>query len=385
MRVGGEAHPSGVDRLEARHHAQQGALAGPVPADDPDPLTGTDAGGHGGQERTVPVGLADGLEVDEVADGRHRAIVSGARCRESGAIVCAHGAPCSAMEVPMRLSLGSRARAGDTSASALPPTVPSLGNGLDRPDPSGGLPRAAGVAARRRSSARQPGLLRRLGRHPHPRRHAALRPAGAGRPRQHDPAHPRRRLPQRGRRVRSRSPHALDSARDTFRIVEIGAGWAPWSVAGIVQARRRGLRASGIAVEADETRSSWAMQHAADNDVRAELIEGSAERDRAQARRSRRARSSCGWCAAAGWHTSPRRCSSPTSTPADMGGAVWTLPGTDVDYRGAHLHPSRRACRRRRGTAGRARRSPTCCTSTSRAWSSISCCRRATRSSGRSA
>lgn len=128
---------------------------------------------------------------------------------------------------------------------------------------------------------------------------------------------------------------ALNSARDTFRIVEIGAGWAPWAVAGIVQARRRGLRASGIAVEADETRSAWAMQHAADNDVRAVLVAGTVADIVAQLAEPagdvelRVVRG-------AGWHTSTML-QFPELDAGDMGGAVWTLPGTDVDYRGAHL------------------------------------------------
>jgi hypothetical protein len=128
---------------------------------------------------------------------------------------------------------------------------------------------------------------------------------------------------------------ALASATGTFRIVEIGAGWAPWAVAGIVQARRRGLRATGIAVEADDARSRWAVQHAADNDVTVELIEGTPEdisrrllepADGVELRVIR----------AAGWHTTTTL-QFPTLDEGDMGGAVWTLPGTDVDYRGAHL------------------------------------------------
>jgi hypothetical protein len=128
---------------------------------------------------------------------------------------------------------------------------------------------------------------------------------------------------------------ALNSARDTFRIVEIGAGWAPWAVAGVVHARRRGLDAFAIAVEADETRSSWAMQHALDNDVHAELIEGSPDEITAllaepagdiELRVVR----------GAGWHTSTIL-HFPELDAGDMGGAVWTLQGTDVDYRGAHL------------------------------------------------
>ena len=128
---------------------------------------------------------------------------------------------------------------------------------------------------------------------------------------------------------------ALATARDTFRIVEIGAGWAPWSVSGIVQARRRGLRAAGIAVEADEARSAWALQHAADNDVTAELIEGSPGEIVSRLAEP--------WgdvelrvVRAAGWHETTTM-QFPDLDPGDMGGAVWTLPGTDVDYRGAHL------------------------------------------------
>ena len=128
---------------------------------------------------------------------------------------------------------------------------------------------------------------------------------------------------------------ALNTARDTFRIVEIGAGWAPWSVAGVVQARRRGLRPQAIAVEADTARSTWALQHAADNDVSAELVEGSPTEIEA------RLTEPFGdvellVVRAAGWHTS-MTLQFPDLDIEDMGGAVWTLPGTDVDYRGAHL------------------------------------------------
>jgi hypothetical protein len=128
---------------------------------------------------------------------------------------------------------------------------------------------------------------------------------------------------------------ALATARDTFRIVEIGAGWAPWAVAGIVLARRRGLAASAIAVEADQARSAWAMQHALDNDVRAELIEGTAEEIAA------RLAAPAGdvelrVVRGAGWHETTTL-QFPNLDEGDMGGAVWTLPGTDVDYRGAHL------------------------------------------------
>jgi hypothetical protein len=39
---------------------------------------------------------------------------------------------------------------------------------------------------------------------------------------------------------------------------------------------------------------------------------------------------------AAGWHTQTVL-QFPDLDTGDMGGAVWTLPGTEVDYRGAHL------------------------------------------------
>ncbi len=128
---------------------------------------------------------------------------------------------------------------------------------------------------------------------------------------------------------------ALNSAHDTFRIVEIGAGWAPWAVAGIVQARRRGLRATGIAVEADATRSQWAMQHAADNDVRAEFITGTPDEIAGRMREPAEG-IELRVIQAAGWHTTTTL-QFPVLDEGDMGGAVWTLPGTDVDYRGAHL------------------------------------------------
>lgn len=128
---------------------------------------------------------------------------------------------------------------------------------------------------------------------------------------------------------------ALTTAADTFRIVEVGAGWAPWSVAGVVQARRRGLVAQGIAVEADDVRAGWAMQHAADNGVAAQLIDGTPAEIADQVLSP--------WegvelrvVKAAGWHERTVL-QFPDLDEADMGGAVWTLPGSDVDYRGAHL------------------------------------------------
>ncbi|MDI1291059.1 MAG: hypothetical protein PSX37_14045 [bacterium] len=128
---------------------------------------------------------------------------------------------------------------------------------------------------------------------------------------------------------------ALSTASDTFRIVEVGAGWAPWVVAGVVVARRMGLRPCGIAVEADLRRSEWALQHALDNNVRAELVTGTPE-EIAAALAAPAGDIEMRVVRAAGWH-STTVLQFPDIDEQDMGAAVWTLPGTDVDYRGAHL------------------------------------------------
>lgn len=128
---------------------------------------------------------------------------------------------------------------------------------------------------------------------------------------------------------------AVERAQRTFRIVEIGAGWAPWAVSGIVYARRRGLLATGIAVEADVTRAGWAMQHAADNGVSARLISGSPGEIAAAVSKAQ-GETELLVVEAAGWHTTTTL-QFPDIDDSDMGAAVWTLPGTDVDYRGAHL------------------------------------------------
>jgi hypothetical protein len=128
---------------------------------------------------------------------------------------------------------------------------------------------------------------------------------------------------------------ALRTATDTFRIVEIGAGWAPWSVSGIVYGRRRGFHSTAVAVEADPTRAGWAVQHARDNDVSVELIEGTAQ-DIGARLLSGHGDAELLVVLAAGWHTTTTL-QFPEIDESDMGAAVWTLPGTDVDYRGAHL------------------------------------------------
>ena len=129
-----------------------------------------------------------------------------------------------------------------------------------------------------------------------------------------------------------------------LRIVEIGAGWAPWAIGGLVQARRRGQPGIAVAVEADPRRCAWAMQHARDNHVEAVHVSG---RPRKLARLVADALSTFSGHAAeptqllivvqaAGWHETTT-VEFPETDIEDMGTAVWTLPGTDVDYRGAHL------------------------------------------------
>lgn len=125
-----------------------------------------------------------------------------------------------------------------------------------------------------------------------------------------------------------------------FRIIEVGAGWAPWAVAGLVAARNRELPAIGIAVEADPRKCEWAHQHARDNNVTVTQVSG---KPRHLATRLREAVAQ--WrggdqllivIEAAAWHETTT-VEFPDAPIEDMGTAVWTMPGTDVDYRGAHL------------------------------------------------
>jgi hypothetical protein len=127
---------------------------------------------------------------------------------------------------------------------------------------------------------------------------------------------------------------AISTATGTFRIIEVGAGWAPWVVAGVHLAKKRGLEAFGIAVEADATKCSWAMQHAIDNGVTPQFITGSPNEIAQQISEPHEADLLV--VNAAGWHTTTTL-QFPEIPDEDMGGAIWTLPGTDVDYRGAHL------------------------------------------------
>jgi len=132
--------------------------------------------------------------------------------------------------------------------------------------------------------------------------------------------------------------YALSNAQETFRIVEVGAGWAPWAVAGVVAARSHGLQARGCAVEADPTKVQWALTHAADNGCSTRLVAGTVTEilDHLRHIAAHGADEDVIVVNAACWHESgPLHF--PDIDAEDMGGAVWTLEGTDVDYRGAHV------------------------------------------------
>lgn len=62
---------------------------------------------------------------------------------------------------------------------------------------------------------------------------------------------------------------AVDRCGDTFRMAELGAGWAPWLVRAALAARQRPGVANVelVAVEADEVHFEWVKQHFATNGV----------------------------------------------------------------------------------------------------------------------
>lgn len=62
---------------------------------------------------------------------------------------------------------------------------------------------------------------------------------------------------------------AVDRCGDTFRMAELGAGWAPWLVRGALAARQRPAikHIELVAVEADEVHFDWVQQHFATNSV----------------------------------------------------------------------------------------------------------------------
>jgi len=126
---------------------------------------------------------------------------------------------------------------------------------------------------------------------------------------------------------------SLTSQTETYRVVELGSGHAPWAVMGIVCARRLGKIASGIAVEADARRASWAVQHAQDNGVSAELVAGTPDEIATRLN----APTACELLVvqAAIW-TARQFVRFPVLDRDDMGGAANAEVQPEMDYRGAH-------------------------------------------------
>lgn len=123
--------------------------------------------------------------------------------------------------------------------------------------------------------------------------------------------------------------------RPHYRIVEVGAGWAPWAVAGLVVAKRMDKYGHGIAVEVDERHAQWAMQHAEDNGIKAQFITGTAEQIRAQVL-DHQAFEGLLVVHAACWQ-SDTTLRFPDIDAGDMGAAVTADPSATMDFRGAHF------------------------------------------------
>ncbi len=126
---------------------------------------------------------------------------------------------------------------------------------------------------------------------------------------------------------------ALGRAIETLCIVEVGAGWAPWVVAGLTVAKRKGLHGRGVAIEADLEHARWAMTHAQDNGIDAELITGTPTQIIDALRAST---TEMQVIHAAGWIENTYL-SFPEDAGEDMGVAICTMGDTGTDYRGAHL------------------------------------------------
>lgn len=123
---------------------------------------------------------------------------------------------------------------------------------------------------------------------------------------------------------------SLVSDRSDYRIVEVGAGWAPWAVMGSVLAQRLGKQSVAIAVEADALRASWAMQHAEDNGLTARLASPSKIAAELHDPVDLLVVPAAAWFE----HATLRF---PVLDEADMGGAATAATDPGMDYRGAHL------------------------------------------------
>ena len=124
---------------------------------------------------------------------------------------------------------------------------------------------------------------------------------------------------------------SLHNERDSYRVVEVGAGWAPWVVMGVALAQRNGKKAVGIAVEADEMRAGWAMQHCQDNGIEVRRVTGTSAQIREQLQENT---GHVTVVQAACWYEETVL-KFPKLTDDDMGGAVSTDENAHMDYRGA--------------------------------------------------
>jgi FkbM family methyltransferase len=126
---------------------------------------------------------------------------------------------------------------------------------------------------------------------------------------------------------------SLMNSKDTFTVVELGAGWSPWVTSGLAIAKRMGKKVRGVSVEADATRCKWSMSHLKDNGFETQLISGSPSEIQAQLMQS--------WPDAdavvvnsAIWD-SFTTLSFPSVDGKDMGGAARQVSDEDLaDYRG---------------------------------------------------
>jgi hypothetical protein len=126
---------------------------------------------------------------------------------------------------------------------------------------------------------------------------------------------------------------AIMNSKDTFTVVELGAGWSPWVTSGMAIAKRMGKAVRGISVEADATRTDWSVSHLQDNGLAAHLITGTSSEIQSQLKQP--------WpdvdaivVHGAIWD-SFTTLSFPSVNNLDMGGAVREASNDElVDYRG---------------------------------------------------
>ena len=323
-RATGNTDSTGIRDLHTAQDPQQRAFASSVAAHHTNAIAFADAKAHLIQNRVIPVRLGDCFNVDQVAGIWLNHVLIVPSCTNL---------PVVARFLGLRGTTNTLQERVPELAADASPVVPSLGNGISIPMDEVEIQRLLEFlrddnppAPCNESLVDWSGIRTRITMLPW----APAELAGTS-----STALP---IPDDGYRSEdveyAALARAIATATGTFRIIEVGAGWAPWVVAGVRLAKKRGLQAFGIAVEADATKCSWAMQHALDNGVTPQLITGSPSEIAQQISEPHAADLLV--VNAAGWHTTTTL-QFPEIPDEDMGGAIWTLPGTDVDYRGAHL------------------------------------------------